>query len=179
MDREKIAKQRRELLESITTEFTRQLIPAVYQNKEECGMEDGILNVYLENTGANIEDVIGQFYFSPIVTDDDTVQYFNAVIFLTEDIDEKRLPALYEAMSYINYYNVTGAFSIDEMHENLIYKASIPMPIEMNDDVLYDQVEAVMGNAITIVDKFTDVLMGILDGSGSIDEFLEILDNTD
>ncbi len=177
MDREKISKQRKEIFERINKELAGEYIAAVYQDKEVSGMEDGILNVYLDDVGGNFEDVIGQYFFTPITTDDDQIQIFNAVVFLTEDISEKKLPALYEAMSYINYYSLVGAFSIDEMHSQLAYKISIPMPIEMSDDALYDQVQAIMGNGMITVDKFADLLLGINNGTRNIKEFIEIIKN--
>ena len=179
MDREKLASRREALLKRMNEEFAENYIAAMYQDEEESGMEDGILNVYFEDTGDKLQDSIGQFFFTPVVTDEDTVQYFNAVIFLTEDIDEEKLPKLYEVMSYINFYVPAGSFCVDEKHEEFIYRLACPMPIDLDDDALYDEVQCIIGNAMSFADRFIGYLLGILDGNREISEFLDIINGAD
>ena len=177
MDKNKIAQERKDLFNRISEEFARQYIAATYQDEEESGVADGVLSVYLEDVGMNYEDAFAQFYFSPIMTDEDAVQFFTAVVFLTEEINEEKAGELLEALTYINYYLPAGSFSMDEMHEQLIYKLAVPMPIELGGDALYEQVQCIMGNALTFSDKFMDYLLGILDGSRKAGDIMDILKN--
>ena len=44
-------------------------------------------------------------------------------------------------------------------------------------DALYEQVQCIMGNALTFSDKFMDYLLGILDGSRKAKDIMDILTN--
>ncbi|MCR5099937.1 MAG: YbjN domain-containing protein [Butyrivibrio sp.] len=176
MDKDKIKEQRKELFDRLNNEMAEQYIPAIYRDKDETGIDDGILTAYFEELGINDEDAVGEFYFTPVLSEEDDVQFFTAVITLTEDVDESKLPVLYEGLSYLNFYLPLGAFSISDDHNCIIYKYPISLPIDIEGEDLYNIVEGVIATTLTTIDNNIDLVLGLSYGSRSIEDVKELID---
>lgn len=174
MDIEKIKKQREKLLQKANEELKDELIPSVIKDKEESGIEDGILAILFDELGSNSDEAFGEFFFSPVITDEDEVQYFNCVIVLTQDIDKDKLPLLYEAFAYINFYIPYGAFAIDADHESIVYRYTQALPIRMKDEDLYAQIQIAMGNAISMADSNINLVLSLEDGTMDLEDVRDV-----
>ena len=130
-----------------------------------------------DEIGLDEEGAAGEFYFLPLPETDDEVevQHFAAAITVLDDIDEKYLPALFEAMSYINFALPCGAYSIDKDKSFCAFRMTVPLKIDMPGDELYDEMNIVMGNAVTIVDVHMDILRKVGAGEMTAAEVKELL----
>ncbi len=174
MDKEKIRQQREKLLQRANEELKDELIPSVLKDKEESGIEDGELAILFDELGLNDDEAFGAFVFSPVITDDDEVQYFNCVIVLTQDIDREKLPLLYEAFAYINFYIPYGSFAIDGDNESIVYRYTQALPIRMKDEDLYAQIQIAMGNAISMADSNINLVLSLEDGTMDLEDVRDI-----
>ncbi len=178
MDRNKIKQQREKLLKKACDELTEEMIPALFKDKEESGIEDGELAILFDELGSNNDEAFGEFFFNPIMSDEDAVQYYTCLIILTEEVDKDKLPLLYEALTFINYYLPFGCFAIDGDNESIVYKYVQALPINMKDDALYEQIQIAMGNAITIADSNINLVLSIEDGTMDMDDVKQIFDSS-
>lgn len=174
MDRSKLKLQREKLLKKANEELTGEMIPSMFKDKEESGIEDGELAILFDEMGLHEDEAFGEFFFSPIVTDEDEVQYFNCLIVLTEEIDKEKLPVLYEALAYINFYIPYGSFGIDADNESIVYRYTQALPIKMKDDDLYEQIQIAMGNAITMADSNINTILSLEDGTMDLEDVRDI-----
>ena len=169
MDTGKMIKERNELLIRLRDSLQEEMIACEIhepENKEE----PEILTVLLDTVGdEEREGAAGEFFFMPFTTGEDRVQYFCAVLTLMDDIPEENLPALYEAMSHINFALPCGSYSVDREGRFLTYKLTVPLPAELQGDALYDEMNICVSNAVNTADAYADILIKISCGEVSYD----------
>ena len=168
-----IENMRSELLDRMVDDFNEALIAAGVAEIEN---EDApkIVRAILDEIGDD-EGAIGEFYFSPIDSEDDEVQIFNALITLSEEVREESLANLYEAMSYINFTIPSGAFSIDKDHRFLCFRLSVPMGIDAGREEVYELINIATANAVAIADGYAGVLMDVIDEKMSLNDVTDFL----
>ncbi len=169
MDKEAILKERSELLVKMEKDLKEDLIAAAIR-KPENDDEPEILTVLFDALGTEGEEVAGEFFFSTIESDEDTVQYFTSVMTIAGELPEEQLPAIYEALNYINFMIPCGSFAVDSNHAYLIYRMSAAMSMNVTGEALYEQMNVIMGNAVAVVDGFIDLIMAILEGRETIEQ---------
>ncbi len=98
------------------------------------------------------------------------IQHFNTVITLADDLEKEQFPALYEAISYINFRLVCGAYALDEESGSLVFKLSVPMPIDLQGEDLIREINICSGNAVAVLDQHIDLVLGIADGEATMDD---------
>ena len=163
-----------ELLAKMADSLNEDLIPAQLSEPEEAaGIE--ILSVYFDGLGMDHDPVLGEFFFSPGQSEEDRVLHFNAVLTLADEIDEERLPALYEAMSYINYRLPCGSYALDREHTYLVYKLVTPLSAELPGELLFAEMNVGAGNAVACCDLYMDTLLRLLEGELTIEDVTEEL----
>ncbi len=163
MDIEKTMRERHELLEALRDSLQEELVACEIRNPENEN-EPEILNVIFDELGQDSEEgALGEFFFLPPDSEEDTVQHFSAVLTITDNITKAKLPELYEAMSHINFRIPCGSFCIDEDAEFLLYRLTTPLPADMQKDALYDQMNITMTNALVAADMYMDILLKIND----------------
>ena len=118
-------------------------------------------------SGIGKEGASGDFFFQPFATPEDVVQYFSAVLTLTDEFDETHLPALFEAISYINFHLPCGAFCIDEDKDFLSYKLPLPLPLDLSGDRMLSQMNIIAGNALSAANMYARLLFEVKDGKKS------------
>ncbi len=164
---------RHEILVAINEEFNDAQIAAMISD------EDGIIpetvNAVLDEIGDTTDEARGQFFFKPLVTDEDQVQYFTSLIIISNEIPKDRLGELYEAMSYLNISLPTGCFAIDKDHGFLAYILSIPLPTYLDREELFRQVDMSTGQAFSIVDRHMGILLDILRGKEDASFVVELM----
>ncbi|MBO6138037.1 MAG: hypothetical protein J6O71_05430 [Lachnospiraceae bacterium] len=163
MDIEKINSDRHALLERLKDALLEELVACELREPENEG-EPEVLRVVLDELGQDSEDgALGELFFLPPGSEEDEVQHFSAVLTITDDIDRSRLPELYEAMSHINYEIPCGSFCIDKEGENLVYRLTTPLPMAIEGDELFDQMNVCLANALISADMYMDILLKIND----------------
>ena len=165
---------RRELLEKFCEDFHEAYIAAAVVEPES---EDGLttVRVLFDELGDGDDEPYAEFYFTPLTSEEDTVQYFTGLITLSEDLPVDNLSKLYEAMSYINFYIPAGAFAIDAGHRVLTYRLCVPMSIEAAREEIFRQMQVIGGNSAAIADAYIGVFRDVANDDMSIDEVRNLL----
>ncbi len=165
MDIELMMQERHDLLTRLQDSLQEGLIPCeIAEKEEESGPE--ILTVILDGMGeeGEKEGAVGEFFFLPAASEEDKVQFFRSVVTLTDTILPESLPALYEAVAKINFRLPCGSYSVDEEGGYLAYILTVPLPMGLSEDALYEQMNVCVGNAAIASDLFSDILLKIASG---------------
>ena len=170
-----INESRHEVLNKILAELEEQMLAAQLSDaQDEESVE--VLRVVFDEMGFDSEDgAIGEFFFMPVGGEEDSVQHFVASVTVADDIKEENKGKLYEALAIINNYLPCGAFVLDGKRSILSYRLTVPLPMGLSADQLYEEVNIVMGNAVAITDQYTDLLLKVNFDGMEVDEVLEAL----
>ena len=174
MNKEELSKTREALLEKIQDGLLEELYAAQIK---EVGDKNRlrVLSVVFEDLGFDSESAIGDFYFRPMISDDDKVQHFCALITIADELNEDNLPSVYEAMSYINAKAVCGSFCIDKDKNFMAYRLCVPLSTSMTEDQLFEAMNVVMGNAVAACDMYMDILVRVMDGEATVQDVIDSL----
>jgi hypothetical protein len=172
MDIKEIEKRRHGILEAFTKELNDSLIAAVLNNDE--GAPESV-SAILDELGGGEMEVLGEFFFRQPETEDDGAQVFTCVFTIADDIPAERLPALYEAISYVNFSIPAGCFSIDKDHRFFCYVLSTFMPADLEDSEVFREIDLAAGNAMAIADTYIGILSDVLEGTIDADGVVEFL----
>ncbi|MCR4656322.1 MAG: YbjN domain-containing protein [Lachnospiraceae bacterium] len=176
MDIEKIKEERHELLIRIRDSLLEELV-ACDIREPEGENEPEILTVVLDGIGeaGDMEGGIGEFFFAPPSSEEDTVQHFCAVLTLMDDLGSEHLPELFEAMSYINFRLPCGSYSVDSDASLLCYRLVTPVPMRLSGEELFEQMNVSMANAFTAADLYADMLIKLSAGEKSLKEINDVI----
>ena len=164
MDIEKVLAERHELLERLRDSLQKELLIAELEEAENESSPEVLRVVFDEIGQDNEEGGLGEFFFVPPLSEDDTVQLFSAVITIADEIDAERLSELYRIMSFINFRIPCGSFCIDEEGEYMLYRLTTPLPVNLEKDKLYDEMNIILTNAFVSADMYMDLLLRANDG---------------
>lgn len=173
MDIEKLKQERHEMLVRMQDSLQEELVACAIREPEAEG-EPEILTVVLDGIGetGELEGGIGEFFFVPPSSEDDTVQHFCAVLTLMDDLPKENLPALFEAMSYINFRLPCGNYCIGKDTSLLSYRLSTPIPMSLSGEPLFEQINVSMANAMTAADLYADDLIRLLSGEKTLQDVI-------
>ncbi len=169
MDKEQMMKERHEVLEALEGSLQEELIAAKLNTPEE-GHGTEVLTVIFPELGIDGDGAVGELFFLPIVSDEMAVQHFATVLTIADEIGEDQYPALYEAISYINFRLPCGAYALDDESGSLVFKLTVPMPAELSKEDLLNEMNICSGNAVAAADQYMDLLLRMLDGDSSMDD---------
>ena len=85
------------------------------------------------------------------------------------DVESEHFPELFEAMSYINAAIPCGAYRLDMDKKFLSFHLAVPLSIDMDKEALYEEMNIVMSNAISICDVHMDLILKVMDGTETIE----------
>ena len=162
MDKEQLMNIRHSALTELEGTLQEALIAAKLNTYEDGEIE--VLNVIFPVLGIDGEGVAAELLFLPILSEEALVQYFATVVTIAEEIEQEHFHKLYEAISFINYRIPCGCFILEEETGTLLYKLSVPLPIELEGDALLREMNIISGNAVAYTDQYMDLLLGMLDG---------------
>ncbi len=176
MDIEKIMEERHEILARMRDSFQEELIACEIREPEN-EKEPEILAVVLDGIGeiGDMEGGIGEFFFAPLSSENDTVKHFCTVITIADDLDKRYLPDLFEAMSYINFRMPCGSYSVDKDASFICYRLVTPIPMGLSGEELFEQVNVVMANAFTAADLYADMLIELSSGEKTLKDVIDSL----
>lgn len=174
MDMNNLEERRHKLLETLCGELNEAQIAAVVRKDEDA---PEMISAILDEIGDPDEDleILGDFYFRPVSSEEDTAQAFMCVITITDDLAAERLGAFYEAMAYVNFNLPAGCFSVDKDHRFFCYVLTSLMPMELDDDLLYREMDIAVGNACVIADSYIPILYDVLSGKIGAEGVVEFL----
>lgn len=174
MEIEKILQARHEVMQQVAEELQDELIPAFLREGGE-KKETDILRVIFDKLGfANEDGAMGEFFFTSIGSEEDSVAHFVSCITIADDYPEEHISELYAAMAGLNCYLPCGTFGLTR-GGILLYKLVTPIPMELAGEALKNQVDICMGNAIAVCDQYADLLLKVLDGDMDRERMFEAL----
>ncbi len=169
MDKEKIITERHEALEKLEALLNEELIAARLNTPEE-GNGTEILTVIFPELGIDGDGAVGELFFLPIFFDEATVQHFATILSIADEIGAEQYPTLYEAISYINFRLPCGAYALDDETGSLVFKLTVPFPMELSGHDLLKELNICAANAMAAADQHMNLLLRMLDGEASMDD---------
>ncbi len=173
-----IEKMRHSVLEKVEQELNDALIAAEIRSPEnlEDNMGIEILTVLFDELGVGPDEAVGEFFFYPLGSEDDVTGILGCVFTIADEINQAVLPQLYEAISILNFHILTGSFAIDKDKNLLVYRQCVPYPLSMTEEMLYEFVNTVTGNATLILDRWMDMVLRIAEGEAGLEDILDVLE---
>lgn len=136
-----------------------------------------ILTTLHTNLGYQNNEVMGEFYFLPLYTENQQFHYFTVVMTLDEEVPEEKYEEMVRAANMINYYLPVGAFTAEKNGGIFAYKHAALLPVDLNTEKLVFMADGVIGTAMSFVNDFVDPFMQLLNGQITLAEFeLELPD---
>ena len=166
MDKDMMTKMRHDALVKLQGSLQEELIPAELVAHEEVE----ILTVIFAELGLDGDGAVGELFFLPLRSENDTVWHFSTVITIADEIDTQNTDVLYEALSYINFRIPCGSYAFDKDADQLVYKMTVPVPADMSEDELLKEMNICSGNAVAEADAHIDLLLRLLDGEASMED---------
>ncbi len=151
------------LLERLKDDLISDLIAAEYTSEEDSGIPGGLVSAMFDSLGMSSGDVFGEIFFMPDPDEDAEVSYFVCAMLIADDLENADMEALNKAVSRLNHTSPVGVFYVDYEGGRLFYKLGVPLPAEIKEEDLYEEMNIVIGNALSIVDPALDELMGIVE----------------
>ena len=152
------------LLERLTDDLKSDLIAAEYTSEEESGLAGGLVSAMFDSLGMSSGSVFGEMFFMPDPDEDAEVAYFICAMLISDDLENADMETLNKAVSRLNHTSPAGVFYVDYDGGRLLYKLGVPLPAEIKEEDLYEEMNIVVGNALSILDPSLDELMGIIEG---------------
>ena len=139
------------VLETLYNEMTASKLAATLVKKGDEGNEYDILVCRHDNLGGD-GDVMGQYFF-PNYEGADNVMYFSAMLTVKENLSDAEADRLSSIVRSVNEQTVCGHFVIYP-NIGLVYKLTIPISENINEDDLYEEINITAAHAISICASF-------------------------
>ncbi len=143
------------VLETLYNEMVKSNLAATIVKKGEENNEYDILVCRHDKLGGG-SDVMGQYFF-PNYDGPENVMYFCAMLTIKEDLTEEDIKRLSPKVTSINEQTVCGHFVIYP-EIGLVYKLTIPISENFNEDDLYEEINITAAHAISICASFKGLL---------------------
>ena len=123
----------------------------------------------------NEDGGVGEFFFAPIGGEEDQVTHFVSAITLADDCPGEHLEQMTGLMAVLNCYLPCGCFCINRDRRVLMYKLMTPISVELASEALKEQIDICMANAVAVCDRFSDLVIRVLEGGMEPEEALEAI----
>ncbi len=161
MEKDKILQIRAQLLEQLKNDLIVDYFAAEYISEEESGIPCGEITVMFNSLGMNSNEAFGELFFAPDADEESSVSYFECVILISDSLENADMAALKAACAKHNLTSPAGFFFVDEEGNRLVFKLGIPFSKRFEEDVLFEEMNIAVGNALDIVDRAIDELLDI------------------
>ena len=96
---------------------------------------------------------------------------------MADGLKKKGRAELLKCINWLNTHLPLGRFVVDEEREMLLLRLGCAIPIEIPDDMLYELMQAALGNAVSIADRHLDPLLKIAEAEAGIEALKELYPN--
>lgn len=167
-------KREKELLKLLFADMEEAHMEAEYFENEIPGTHADLIRTYHPYYGELEEGIIGEYYFMPSGASKD-MYYFTATMNLLEDIDEKYIPVVSEAIAKLSFYMPVGNFSLNKDGTILVFKVSELMPEDLDLESSANLMNLAASHAIQLPERFVQVLLQLSEGKLSLEQFLMLI----
>lgn len=173
---EKLKQSQMEVLEKLK-EMLDSLEVANVLREPEGNLPIPVLTTLHTNLGYQNNEVMGEFYFLPIYTENQEFHYFTVVMTLDEEVPPAKCDEMAKAVNMLNYYLPMGAFVVEKNGGVLAYKHAALLPVNLDTEKLAFMADGMIGTAMSIVNEYIDPYMQLLNRQITLEEFeLELPD---
>jgi len=141
--------------------------------EEELDAPVDVARAMIVEMGTELVDVLGEFFFLPL--ENEEVLYFVSSITVMEEIPLDKQMDLAIAVARLNSLIPCGAFAMGNGGENLIYRYTVPVSAELDEEVKMTMLLTAVDTAIQEVDRFIAFLMLVAAGELSVDDMMSLL----
>ncbi len=142
---------RSKVLGMLFDEMTSANVAANLVKKGESGSDFDILICRLDGIGGD-GDVMGQFFF-PNFDGPENVMYYSSMLTLKEGLSDADMKRLAPIVADVNEQTVVGHFVLYK-EIGLVYKLTIPISEDLDEDDVYDQINIATAHAISMCTSF-------------------------
>lgn len=172
MDKKELMKRQKEILNQICEAYLENDVVATMAPGEEVGSAD-MLIVQHTDTGNEIDEILGTYYFLPAAENLGPFQYFVTTLTLSEEIQKQAQETLAAAVAVINGLISFGAFTLSPDQTVISYRHVALLPDDTDVATLSLTVNGTMLNALSEVAVWADELDALQYGRITYEEFLE------
>ena len=136
-----------------------------------------MLTTLHRNLGMAGNEVMGQFYFLPLLDEEQPFHFFTSVLTLDEEVPAEKYEDLAMAATMLNFYLPAGSFVVEKDGGVLAYKSTNFIPVNTSLEDALVLADANMGIAFNLTDAYVDAFMQLLRGEITVEQFeLELPD---
>ena len=172
MDKKELEKRQKAVLSGICEAYLENDVAAAITPGDEVGSAD-MLIVQHTDTGKEIDEILGAYYFLPAAENIGPFQYFVTTLTLSEEIPKQAQESLTAAVAVINTLISFGTFTISPDKTVISYRHVTLLPDDTGEDILSLTVHGTMLNALSEVAVWADELDALEYGRITYDEFLK------
>ncbi len=172
MDRKELEKRQKEVLNKVCESCLANEITAGMAPGEEVGSSDMLLVQHTE-TGKEIDEILGTYYFLPAAKEIGAFQYFVSSLTLCEEVPKRAVGSLATAIAIINSMMYFGTFTMSSDGSVLAYRHVTLLPEDADFSLLVTTVQGTMLNVLAEVAIWADELDALQYGRITLEEFVK------
>ncbi len=140
---------------------------------DELGTDVDVVRCLIKETGSDLIDTLGEFFFLPIGNEE--VSYFTTMITIIDEMEPDEAAAFAEAVARINFFVPVGSFAIDEEESGLVFKYAVPIMDDASDDEKLKYMLTAFNASLGIVDKYEGYLMLVATGELEPEKMIDLI----
>ncbi|MCR5594679.1 MAG: hypothetical protein K6G12_02420 [Lachnospiraceae bacterium] len=141
--------------------------------KEELNAPADVVRCQLNEMGADMLYLLGEFYFLPF--EEEEVYYFSTAITVYDELPEEAAILMGVAASKLDYLLPCGAFTLSGDGSTLVYRYTAQLMADESEDKLIQKMLTAVDAAILTVDKFEGFLMLVAEGELTPEEMMDVV----
>jgi len=169
-DMSKIIEKQERVLKRLENELQEALVPARVRGKDD-EIPSALLTVLYTEVGSGLDEVIGEYTFLP-AEEGDGASFFTSMLTITDNLPQDNLDELRKAVARLNLYLPQGSVGIDIDDKRLGYKFGVPVPLDIDENALFELINMYVTTGYIQVDRYVDMLLQIAAGEATAEELL-------
>ena len=166
----KYEKFRRDVLDGMKSLLDEMEITNMIREADEV-MPMPMLTTLHRNLGMAGNEVMGQFYFLPLLDEEQPFHFFTSVLTLDEEVPAEKYEDLAMAATMLNFYLPAGSFVVEKDGGVLAYKSTNFIPVNTSLEDALVLADANMGIAFNLTDAYVDAFMQLLHNEITLEQF--------
>ena len=162
--------RKRQLLDQVEKEMAEVFDGTTVFDGAELDSPVDMLRILETGYGSALTEVLGEFYFNPN-NEEDELWVFSGTVVFTDQLEEKYIPLLAEALVKMNFYLPIGGFAINAPGKLLSYRIHQTIRISDSDESILEQMRTLINMAFGVPQPYCGVLLKMSEGNVTMEEF--------
>ena len=130
-----------------------------------------MLTTLHRNLGMAGNEVMGQFYFLPLLDEEQPFHFFTSMMTLDEEVPADKYEDLAMAATMLNFYLPGGSFIVEKDGGIIAFKNTSYIPVNVTLEDALVLADANMGVAFNLTDSYVDAFMQLLRSEITLEQF--------